>query len=606
MPHGDVYLGTTRKLVLAIDVGTTYSGVSFCVLDPGKVPEVHSVIRYPGQEGENKARDTKIPSVLYYDEDGEVRAAGAEAVSDGTLLEAEEQEWNRAEWFKLRLCPEGMQAKGERLPKICIDKSVVQIFADYLAYIYKCAKDYISDSHALGRQVLETGAPIEFVLSHPNGWGGKQQSKMRHAAILAGLVPDMEAGNARICFVSEGEASLHFCIVNGLVGESLKDSQHIMVVDAGGGTVDLSTYKIVKTMPLNVVESSAADCLLQGSTLVNNRARIFLEDKLKDSRFANDDFVNSMLESFESSAKPTFRDTTKTSYVKFGGPRDNDDKCGIKRGVLALSGAEMLHFFRPSIDAIQRAIQRQLYLSGRHISVILLVGGFAGSPFLRAQLQAFARQNDLVLFFPEHQTAKAVAEGALWFHLENYVSARVAKHIYGTDNHTGFQSSLSEHIERRHKSFVHSDGEVVIPDAFTKIISRGTLVTEEQEFRASFIWKRYLPISRIKTSILAYRGTSEDPRWVDKETDMFSTLCHIRADIPPTCWKSKTGKLGDYFSACCDVILLFGLTELKAQLCWVENGQECRWARHHYSLITVAQQSRYRSQAVIVYDDESS
>ena len=54
--------------------------------------------RFPGQEGENKARDTKIPSILYYDEDGEVRAAGAEAVSDGTRIEAEDEGWVRAEW----------------------------------------------------------------------------------------------------------------------------------------------------------------------------------------------------------------------------------------------------------------------------------------------------------------------------------------------------------------------------------------------------------------------------------------------------------------------------------------------------------------------------
>ncbi|KAI0734053.1 hypothetical protein C8Q72DRAFT_771544 [Fomitopsis betulina] len=177
--QGKPYTGTTRKLLLAIDIGTTFSGVSFCVLDPGKVPEVLSVIRYPGQEAENRARDTKIPSVLFYDEDGEVRAVGAEAVSDGTELEALDNGWIRAEWFKLRLRPDGLQAKGEELPKICIDKSVVQIFADYLAYIFGCAKAYISDTHSVGRQILESGSGVEFVLSHPNGWGGLQQSKMR-------------------------------------------------------------------------------------------------------------------------------------------------------------------------------------------------------------------------------------------------------------------------------------------------------------------------------------------------------------------------------------------------------------------------------------------
>lgn len=54
---------------------------------------------YPGQEAENRARDTKIPSVLFYDEDGEVRAVGAEAVSDGTELEALDNGWIRAEWY---------------------------------------------------------------------------------------------------------------------------------------------------------------------------------------------------------------------------------------------------------------------------------------------------------------------------------------------------------------------------------------------------------------------------------------------------------------------------------------------------------------------------
>lgn len=40
----------------------------------------------------------------------------------------------------------------------------------------------------------------------------------------------------------------------------LQEGKHIMIVDAGGGTVDLSAYNVVKTSPLNVVESSAADC----------------------------------------------------------------------------------------------------------------------------------------------------------------------------------------------------------------------------------------------------------------------------------------------------------------------------------------------------------
>jgi hypothetical protein len=39
------YHGTHRKLVLAFDVGTTYSGISYSVLDPGEVPQIKGVTR---------------------------------------------------------------------------------------------------------------------------------------------------------------------------------------------------------------------------------------------------------------------------------------------------------------------------------------------------------------------------------------------------------------------------------------------------------------------------------------------------------------------------------------------------------------------------------
>ena len=44
MPHKP-YEGTSRKLVLAFDIGTTYSGAAYAFLDPGEVPEIGSVIK---------------------------------------------------------------------------------------------------------------------------------------------------------------------------------------------------------------------------------------------------------------------------------------------------------------------------------------------------------------------------------------------------------------------------------------------------------------------------------------------------------------------------------------------------------------------------------
>ena len=39
------YSGDSRKLVIALDIGTTFSGAAYALLDPGEVPQVQLVTR---------------------------------------------------------------------------------------------------------------------------------------------------------------------------------------------------------------------------------------------------------------------------------------------------------------------------------------------------------------------------------------------------------------------------------------------------------------------------------------------------------------------------------------------------------------------------------
>jgi hypothetical protein len=41
---------------------------------------------------------SKIPSIIYYNQEGKVRAVGAEATKDGILEAAEDGQWFKAEW----------------------------------------------------------------------------------------------------------------------------------------------------------------------------------------------------------------------------------------------------------------------------------------------------------------------------------------------------------------------------------------------------------------------------------------------------------------------------------------------------------------------------
>jgi hypothetical protein len=110
-----------------------------------------------------------------------------------------------------------------KIPSLPNGKSVIVLFADFMRYLYDCTKTYIQDTHASGEALwASVENHIEYVLTHPNGWEGAQQEQMRKAAILAGLIPNTIEGRARIQFVTEGEASLHFCIQNGLTTQAMK------------------------------------------------------------------------------------------------------------------------------------------------------------------------------------------------------------------------------------------------------------------------------------------------------------------------------------------------------------------------------------------------
>jgi len=113
MPPRQPYSGSCRKLVFAFDVGTTFSGVSYCFLDPGQVPDIQGVnrcgsiskgcsisylfeYRFPAQE--HVGGDCKIPSIICYDPEGTVRAVGAEATQENIQEEIEDNGWVKLEW----------------------------------------------------------------------------------------------------------------------------------------------------------------------------------------------------------------------------------------------------------------------------------------------------------------------------------------------------------------------------------------------------------------------------------------------------------------------------------------------------------------------------
>jgi len=80
----------------------------------------------------------------------------------------------------------------------------------------------------------------------------------------------------------------------------------------------------------------------------------------------------------------------------------------------------------------------------------------------------------------------------------------------------------------------------------------------------------------------------------------FFDLCRVTADTSKLPKPKIKNPRGSHYEVHFEVALLFGLTELKAQLVWKEDGIEKRWVRLPPAQLRLLRTSR--SPAKIVYD----
>ena len=156
-------------------------------------------------------------------------------------------------------------------------KTIVDVFAEFMRYLFDSTKALFKASEPNGELRWDSvSKSIELVLTHPNGWGGPQQTQLRTAAVKAGIVPDTPAGHSSVHFVTEGEASFNFCATHTQAGRDLKvrplssskvscltrsqPSEQVLIIDAGGGTIDISTYRVLNNRPLQVEELHEPEC----------------------------------------------------------------------------------------------------------------------------------------------------------------------------------------------------------------------------------------------------------------------------------------------------------------------------------------------------------
>ncbi|KAL8707785.1 MAG: hypothetical protein Q9220_007237 [cf. Caloplaca sp. 1 TL-2023] len=429
------------KIVVAVDFGTTFSGISWAMTRQYK-PEISRMIyQWPDTmvgSIEGLSSD-KVPTELQYTKPSKYKW-GFQIPPDAL----------RHQCFKLDLSPE----RTTTLSQLAVDypddraapsedgKTPEDLTRDYLLALREHFTFALKP--ALGGTAAST-VRIQYVLTTPAIWSEHAHAKMRSAAEKVGM-----GTGSDLLITSEPEAAALWALKE-LVPCVLGVGDTFVLCDAGGGTVDLITYEIEKITPrLQVTEVTKGDGDLCGSIYLNRRFKDFLRKKLGSHPMWNEDMLVEATKKFEYEIKRTYNGSKdQEDDILVPGFPDSTEY-NVRRATYRLRGADLHDIFEPVIRAVIDLVIKQIEASKVtqcNVNAVVMVGGFGANSYLCERLrQAVEGSGIQILKSPNAWTA--VVRGALMKGLEeaslngSTVNGRVARNHYGTESAKEFDSTV--------------------------------------------------------------------------------------------------------------------------------------------------------------------
>lgn len=304
------------RITIGVDFGTTYSGVAYS--NPNNETKEPLLIT---DWGSGPSSD-KVPTVLRYNFSDKIH--GFRGVKWGYQVKHHER---RQEWFKLALDPMIYKAND------CVDlsqsyanklaeppdysRSTQTLVTDYLTCLRKQAMTALTssyDSHSLKMSL------IDWVITTPAVWSQRAKDETLKCAEKAGM-----GKGQGITLVSEPEAAAAYSI-KMMQPVTLQPGNNIVICDAGGGTVDLITYRITNLSPLEVEESAVKSGGKCGGVFVNRIFQKMIEERLGSNSGLTDMGKHQLLNHFEILVKREFEETgdpDNEHYLPAPGARQN-------------------------------------------------------------------------------------------------------------------------------------------------------------------------------------------------------------------------------------------------------------------------------------------
>ncbi|PKC10181.1 actin-like ATPase domain-containing protein [Rhizophagus irregularis] len=545
------------RAVVAIDFGTTFSGFAY---SNRADPEIITNDVWPQQIGVMKTN-----TVLQYDSNYQnVIKWGNPALAQKQSKHARKNKdlpsSKTVELFKLHL---GNIPQNEK-PPLPYQLNYEKAISDYLRELGKLIKETIS-TRWYGISFFEH---VLLVISIPAEFDDRAKDTMRKCLHNAGLTDYKESN--KVEFTTEPEAAAIYCMRN-LKGqnEMIPINASFMVVDCGGGTVDLTTRRLLRDNKLSEITERTGDFC--GGSYVDREFLKFLSRKLGEStmnllRENNYGQMQYMIQQFCQKLKFHFTgnqnefdpyefDIEEICPVLIQYCNDNiKEEMEENDWVIDINFEDIKSMFDPVVGKIIRLIRGQLDSSKDKCSAIFLVGGFSESKYLQMRVKEEFGKLVPSIIVPKQPIA-AIVRGACDYGIDmSTIVDRTLKYTYGFETNRNWVDG--DPIDRKINYKGNDETKIKIFHCF---VTRGTKVEVDEEF--SIVRIPILP-DQTAISFQIYKTTELSAEFCDEPG--MKSLGTLEIELPDV-------HLG--LDRNIEFSLIFGKMELVAKAKNLQNGR---------------------------------
>ncbi|KAL8702742.1 MAG: hypothetical protein Q9201_004095 [Fulgogasparrea decipioides] len=360
------------RIIVGIDFGTTYTAAAWA--DASNSSQIEVIRNWPTA---GNIVGSQVPSEIAYDQ------------KDRTVFS-----WGH-----------NIKPKSHKdILELPLGLNSAEVISDYLSAIYKHVM--VTLNRRIDKMLMQQ-AVVTFALTVPAIWSDAARKKTQEAAVRAGMGKQTSPQ-----IYSEPECGAIHALKDLDDIKSLRSNDRILVCDAGGGTVDIITYKILEVTPLDVVECTVGTGDYCGSTFIDREfEKLFIRRMGSHYTALSPLHRQQSIRNFEAT-KMAFRDEPDQEVFYVNLPTIGDiEEIGVYSGNLQLTREEMRDLFDPTVNRIIDLISAQV-MAASHVDLILLIGGFGESEYLYQRILAWANRA-LIRVLQPREASTAIVRGAV-------------------------------------------------------------------------------------------------------------------------------------------------------------------------------------------------